>query len=42
MARQTHISATGGQEFGGIRQVELAGDVVMPALKKVKRRGGGI
>ena len=41
-ARQTHIFAMGGHEYEGLQQVELAGDTVMHALKKVKRRGGGI
>ena len=42
MARQTHIFATGGHEYERIQQVELVGDSEIPALKKVKRRGGGI
>ena len=42
MARQRPVFAMGGREYEVLRQVERAGDTVMHAPKKVKRRGGGI
>ena len=42
MVGQWCIFAMGGHEYEGPQQVELAGDTVMHAVEKVKRRGGGI